>query len=406
MRQTCAWYVVSPLLIVLTNGHVRMATFTYRVSAFQPISIALAAKKSVFKLKIRKEDCSFSLKPVHSRESKRLKNGGTHITVEFTKALEGDDIVVAAREGIDMIEDFQSALSLVSGVPLRGVRLLQVAKFDLLEERCEFLQFLDIDPLHWPRDITDSDLNNALSILAHWDGLDKGNRLRRGARRYRDAIGNVHDDVSAYQDAYAGLEALEPILAPLYGLESGVETVETTCPHCKKAYSYKRTSLVGVRAFVLGSTDAQGAEEGRRADWKAMNSLRHNIVHSLKDDEEIEGVARRSLMAAMHYLHDAVCIGSHSVDMASNEYRVARAPIPHAIHGVYDLHALPDLPKWGSVLTLKDVEWVPHATMKFVPQTRLKAIGLKNVRMRFVRLKGDLSDATEESLEVAETERD
>ncbi|WP_143144594.1 hypothetical protein [Luteibacter sp. UNCMF366Tsu5.1] len=377
----------------------------YRISAFQPISLSLT-NRSTFKIKIRNVDCSLSLQPVHGDVGERFKMGGSNVVLEFSKDIPKGDLVVAAREGLHLIEDFQSALSVVSGVTLRNVRLLQVARIDTSTHECEFLQFFDIDPLHWPRDITSEDLNNARHLLKHWDGLPTGARLRRGARRYRDAIGNVDDDVSAFQDTYAGLEALEPALAPLYGLDPGTETLDGQCAHCKTAYQYKKTSLVGVRAFILDTTDASQAEEGRKHDWKRMNALRHDIVHSLKEDEAIDKSARSALMAGMHYLHDAICVGSHANGLTSLGYKVARGPIKYAAHGFYELQSLPELSEWKSVLLLQDVEWVSHPTHKFVPQTRLRNPGLENLRLRLVYVDGDFSEATMNSLHTAAIERD
>jgi hypothetical protein len=52
--------------------------------------------------------------------------------------------------------------------------------------------------------------------------------LRRAARLYRDAIGNF-DDTSAFQEAYIGLEAMEPPLAKMVGLNPGTEEIQGEC---------------------------------------------------------------------------------------------------------------------------------------------------------------------------------
>jgi hypothetical protein len=58
------------------------------------------------------------------------------------------------------------------------------------------------------------------------------------------------DDVSSFQQAYMGLEALEPALAEQIGVTSGSEETKGNCEACGAEFTRRRTVLNGVRVFI------------------------------------------------------------------------------------------------------------------------------------------------------------
>jgi hypothetical protein len=196
-------------------------------------------------------------------------------------------LLAAARDGFELIEDFLSAITLVSGTTFGLSTLVQVARLrSVKKSNCEFLLFPKLSENQWPEVISEPMIKSARGLLAHWDGLETGKRLRRAARRYRNAAGTL-DDIAAFQEAYVGLEALEPPLASMAGLTPGAEEVKGFCEHCGGQFTRRRTSLVGVRAFVLGDLDANKANEQRRAEWSLINKLRNELLHGLVDRSRI-----------------------------------------------------------------------------------------------------------------------
>jgi len=73
------------------------------------------------------------------------------------------------------------------------------------------------------------------------------------------------DDIAAFQQAYVGLEALEKPLAVAGGLTPGTEEALAQCPACKHNWNYKKTALVGVRAFVHDTVDLKSGDPERQA---------------------------------------------------------------------------------------------------------------------------------------------
>jgi hypothetical protein len=158
----------------------------------------------------------------------------------------------AARVGYELVEDFLSAITVVSGATFGPSQLLQVARLDEAEgQNRKFVIFIPLPLKHWDETISDDQLKSVRGLLAHWDGLESGHRLRRAARLYRTAAGNP-DEITAFQEVYIGLEVLEKPLASMAGFaKHGTEQVKGKCV-CKCEFTYNKRTLVGVRAFVHG----------------------------------------------------------------------------------------------------------------------------------------------------------
>jgi hypothetical protein len=235
-------------------------------------------------------------------------------------------------------------------------------------------------------------LKSARKLLAHWDGLDGGHRLRRAARCYRFAAGTT-DDVSAFQEAYIGLEAMEPPLAKMAGLTPGSEDVHGSCEKCGHKYVRKRTALVGVRAFVHGELTIENADEQPKSDWKLMNNLRNSLTHGLVDEIDLDEKPSKAFTAAMHYLHHAICACSHSADLTSERYRLARSGVEFVLLGRYTAK-WPVLEDWAEILETSSFKWAQHAEHNLVPEIQFRNDGLQDIEVGVGRLKKPLSIAT------------
>lgn len=379
----------------------------YRVTAWQPKSFSLE-RNTPLRICIQGEVCEIFVQPENDTHEGQMTHGGSFIHVEFNLQ-NGLDLVAVGSAGVDAIEDFLSAISLIDGVNFGESELVQVSRITS-EGRCETLQILDLLVGHWRLPITNDSLSRANHLVAHWDNLEKGHRLRRAARAFRRAVGE-NDALTAFQTAYTGLESLEPILAPHFGLTPGSEQVHGECEHCKTAFVRNRTALVGVRAFVLDSLDQVNADPQRKYDWKGMNSLRNDATHGLKDYVDALSRARETLPAAMHYLHDAVCNASHASDLVAAEFQLARKEKKFAIHSIFD--ATPDtfgpLSSWGLENQIMPGEWVEHATHGHVPQFRWRGDGRERPNggwRPLIFVGADIRNATMENFTVVSIERD
>lgn len=338
----------------------------YRVTAWQPKSFSLD-RSAPFRIQIQGEACEIFVQPQRGTPEGQMTHGGSFVHIAFALE-EGVDLVAAGGAGVDAIEDFLSAISLVDGINFGTSELVQASRLTN-DGRCETLQILDLMVGHWKSPVTDETLMFASHLVAHWDNLEKGSRLRRSARAFRRAVGE-NDALTAFQNAYTGLEALEPILAPIFGLTPGSERVHGECEHCKTAFVRNRTALVGVRAFVLDSHDSNTADPSRKSDWRKMNSLRNDATHGLKDYAHVLERAGESLPAVMHYLHDAVCNASHCSELVAARFRIAREEKKFAIHSIYDASSdtYGPLSTWGLENKILPGEWVEHAQYGHVPQ--------------------------------------
>jgi hypothetical protein len=311
------------------SGRAETPLANFRVLVKQALSVEIS--KAVEDLDIQGVRCQIAIRPAHDDLPTQRKLGGATLAVEFRRAAD-HDLVAAARDGFELIEDFLSAITVVSGTTFAPSEIVQVAKLGDGNRDCDFVQFLPLSVRHWHEEISDDKLTAARKLLAHWDGLDNGHRLRRAAKRYRFAAG-VMDDVSAFLEAHTGLEAMEKPLAIAAGLTPGAEEMQASCPKCGHQYSYKRTALVGVRALVHRTIDPAKADKDHVADWKRMNSLRNEVTHSLADDSELKDRPLDALVATMHYLHDAICTYSHCPELSSAKYTLTRGPVEFVIVG-------------------------------------------------------------------------
>ncbi|GEM_PF-4479964 len=380
------------------------STCLYRVLGYQPLSVDMVAQ-TLKGLSIQKTPCNISIRSAQSETAVQLQTGGSILAIEF-EAEPNFDLVAAARRGLSLLEDFLSAIALVHGSTFQTTEPLQVARLGAEKvDECEFLMFKRLPLKHWSKPITQQTVAKAKHLLAHWDGLESGHRLRRAALQYREAIGNL-DDTTAFQEAYIGLESMEPPLAKAAGLPPGTEEVKGSCESCGHQFTRKRTSLVGVRAFVLDSIDPESAEAGRKADWKLINSLRNDLMHGLADPEKLADRPHKALLAAMHYLHASICVASHAADLSTGRYQLARGGPVYLVGGNYKTTSWPALHEWGTAIEITDVTWVPHKQYGFVPEMNFKNEGLKDLEIGIAVLGEPFSFATMHSIQATRFERD
>jgi hypothetical protein len=379
------------------------STCLYRVLGYQPLSVEMVAQ-TLRKMSIQKTPCSISIRSAQTETSVQLQAGGSILAIEF-EAEKTYDLVVAARRGLSLLEDFLSAIALVNGSTFQATEPLQVARLGAKKNTCEFLMFKRLPLKHWSKQITQQTVATARHLLAHWDGLESGHRLRRGALQYREAIGNL-DDTAAFQEAYIGLESMEPPLAKAAGLQPGTEEVKGSCESCGHQFIRKRTSLVGVRAFILDSVDPESAEEGRKADWKLINSLRNDLMHGLADPEKLADRPHKALLAAMHHLHASICVASHAPDLTAERYLLARGGPVYLIAGDYKTQTWPALHQWGPAIEVTEFAWVLHKQYGFVPQINVRNKELTDLQIGIAMLGEPFSFATMHSIKPTRTERD
>lgn len=356
-------------------------------------------------LSIQKTTCSISIRSVQESESTKLLSGGSLLAIEFEAGTDGD-LLAMARRGLSLLEDFLSAISLVSGSPFQASEPLQVAQLGRHEaDECEFLMFMRLPLKHWQPAITIQTVAQARHLLAHWDGLESGHRLHRAALQYREAIGNL-DDTAAFQEAYIGLESMEPPLAKAVGLTPGTEEVKGKCESCGHEFTRKRGSLVGLRAFVLADLDPSNAEKERKTDWKLIHDLRNDLMHGLIDLDKLGSRSHRALLAAMHYLQSAIFCMSHAPELVTAQYKLARGGPMCLAAGAYRVGSWPSLDTWGPILESTEFSWVPHETYGFVPQIAFRNAGLKELEMGLAVLGEPFSFATMNSIKNTRYEHD
>jgi hypothetical protein len=374
----------------------------YRVLARQPLSIELQAAGSLDDLSIQGTSCRLAISPEFNDKASQREKGGTILAIEFERDIE-EDMIVVAREGFELIEDFLAAITVVTGSPFGPSVLSQVAKLTDDEERnCEFIQFLPLPWKQWHEPISKPTIALAKHLLAHWDGLENGHRLRRGARYYRDAAGNP-DDVAAFQDAYIGLETLEPPLAKAFGLTPGTEEFKGKCAECGAEFVRKKTTLVGVRAFVLESFDPKTAHDGRSTDWKLMNGLRNDLMHGLVDEKSLADRPYQSFIATMHHLHNAIAVLSHANELVREHYRLPRGGKLYVLAGAYSVKEWPPLNTWRDIVETSEFRWVPHNKHGFVPEISFRN-SIENLALGIAFLDGPLSFATMQDLRNSSVE--
>lgn len=349
--------------------------------------------------------CRIAIRPAYDESTHQLELGGSLLAIEFEDQLDAD-LIVIARKGYELIEDFLSAITVVSGSTFRQSIIRQVARLgNQKKSNCEFLQFLELPANHWHEPISSQNIEAAKNLLAHWDGLENGKRLRRAARRYRDAAGTF-DDVTAFQEAYIGLEAMEPPLAKMVGLNPGTEEIKGACESCGFEFTRKKSTLVGVRAFVLGDLETQNADDQRMSDWKLVNKLRNDLMHGLIDEVMLKRMPHDALLVSMHHLHNAIAICSHAPKLVGERYRLIRGGTQFVITGFFTVSTWPELALWTEVLETSSFRWVSHATYGYVPEINIRNSGIKDLQVGFGKLENPISFATIEDIKKTPVERD
>src|ERR1700759_4401886 len=111
---------------------------TFRVLAQQPLSLDVGSG-GIHELDIQGVSCRIAVKPAHSDLAKRKELGGTALAIEFLSDPDLD-LFEVARPGCELIEDFLSAITVVSGTTFGPSGLLQVARLDEADgQNCEFM---------------------------------------------------------------------------------------------------------------------------------------------------------------------------------------------------------------------------------------------------------------------------
>jgi hypothetical protein len=335
----------------------------YRVLTRQAHSVGLQDPLS-FPITVGQYDCKVFFKPSRDDPSLQRELGGAGIQVEFEAS--ETDLVRAAALGVSLIEDVLAGLSVVTGVPFGDVALVHLVDITL-KAQTPFLFLLTPHHAHSDEPVSALSIKHLQSMLAHWDHLPKGGRVRRAARLYWRML-REKDDTVSFQEAYMGLEALEPPLAELLDVPSGSEEVTGKCDSCGVEYTRKRTVLNGVRAYIRGAKHPDPASSAEREkEWKQINKLRQDIFHSLEDVGKIRAKSYDVLVAAAHHLHDAICCLSHTHDLESQTYRMRRGATQLLLKGTVEPGIQDTLEECRSVLTLKEKGWDPHPEHGFVP---------------------------------------
>ena len=153
---------------------------SFRFVALQPLSLAVEDSRS-FALSIQNIPCRFALRPLHSDGASQRTHGGTLLAIDFSLANE-TDLLDATRTGLDLVEDFLSAVSLIEGATFCDAEPIQIVCSDHASGgEHPFLYFLKLSMFRWDSLISNATIQTVRDLLSHWDGLDSGNRLRRAA---------------------------------------------------------------------------------------------------------------------------------------------------------------------------------------------------------------------------------
>lgn len=334
-----------------------------------------------------------ALRPLHRDQRQQMESGGTRVWLEFEA--DTQDLVQALYHGIEIVEDALAAIALSAAIPFGRCIPVQLLESVPGVATPRFLCMVLRQPGRWHTPIRSEDINFLGKAALHWHELDAGERLRRAARRYAQALGEP-DSLLAFQLAYTGLEALEKPLAQEMGIPPGVEVVPGTCANCGAQYERKRTVLAGVRAFVRGELHGTPSQQ-REQEWKRLSDLRVDLVHSLVDPLSVEPRAIELLPAAMHHLHDASVHLAHAHDREQAGYRLPRlVPIRFLFSGTTPrIPSDPFLP----ILEVTSIGWAEHPEYHFVPELQVFNHAGTGVESAAFVLKAPLASATEGDLE-------
>lgn len=368
----------------------------FRLYAFQHKSLTLQDPKPI-KLSINRIPCSIFLRNLNNDEAIQRTEGGMFITIDFVLKNESD-LIRATNQGLSLIEDFLSGVSLVEGAVFGDVEPVQIIRYEKSrKQKYSMIHFLDLSLKHFYKAISSSTLQEIKSILAHWDGLDSGKRLRRAARQFHKAK-NTRDTLTAFQHAYIGLEAMERPLADAQNIPPGVEEIKGKCHRCGQEYIRKRSVLAGVRSYICGNMHQEASTPVRRKEWKRINGLRHDVFHNLKDDDELMKEAEIALPAAMHFLHDSICCMSHSHSLEANKFGLFRGVTRHVFIGVFSSPKLGPIDRWVPLFDSKIGSWRRHSKFEWVPEFIYANKGIKDLQISACYLKGQIYTARESDL--------
>ena len=373
-----------------------------RVLAFQPLSVNVKCHQPI-SLSIQGINCLFALRPAHIDTAEQLTHGGTFVAVEFSIE-ENIDSLATTRLGLDLIEDFFSAVALIEGAPFGKTAPIQIVGVDRPNPgEHTLLFFLHLEMNHWIKPLSQDTVESARSIVMHWDGLENGRRLRRAGHQFHRAV-QSDNMVESFEQAHVGLEALEKPLAIAMEMTPGAEDIQGKCEACGATYTRRRTVLAGVRAYVQGKFHPETATAERNNEWRRINNLRHELFHSL-GGADLEQEARGVLPATMHYLHDGICCLSHSHDLESQTFYLFRPSVRQIVFGgQVRTDDLGPLETWSPFFDVKNGYWVEHAEHGFVPEFSAVKMGAEDISGHFFWMGESLEFASEKDLIPADFE--
>ena len=346
-----------------TRTRQRVVTRRYRVLAEQAYSVSME-RSTAFHAMIEDHHCKVFLKPAHSDPSDQRTHGGGLVHLEFT--CNEKDLLRAAAHGMRLVENVLAGLGVVSGVPFGNAKLIQI--LDLTSKNTtRFLWAVTPEYHHWDQPVTEDQLLSLQGMLAHWDGLRKGTRIRRAAMLYRRVLQELEDDIAAFQYGYMGLEALEPVLAKQQGVDPGVIKSTGRCQKCGFEYEKRRTALSGVRAYITGPAHSD-KKHAREQEWKVVNDLRQQLFHSLEDLQVLSSNARCALPAVAHFLHDAICCLSHAHALEASMFEMQRSGKRVVFLGTSKPGIDDSIEECRLLVDSPNVVWRSHAEHQWVPE--------------------------------------
>ncbi len=367
----------------------------FRFVAYQPISLTLDTHEP-FKLLIQNIHCRFFLWPIHADESMQRTHGGTFVAVDFSLTNE-IDLLIAAKKGLDIIDDLFSAISLIEGTALHEAKPVEIVLHKPDSQNYRILHFLKLPTYQWKKPISQKTLDDVQGFLAHWDMLDSGKRLRRAAHLYFKATG-IDDIFAAFQYTYMGMESIEKPLADVMNIPSGVEEIKGNCAKCGEEYTKYRSVLAGVRAYICGDIHHEMATPERKEEWKNINEIRHKMFHSIEDSNELEEEVHRFLPAAMHHLHDAICCLSHAHNLESSLFKLIGGARQIVLVGQFCSDGIGSLEQWRPFIEDKGCYWIEHPKHGLIPEFNIKNSGLKDLEAAIFWLNIPFGTASEKDL--------
>ncbi len=377
---------------------------SFRLLARQPLSMVLDVAEPL-RIRLRGQECVLFLGPSESGADMQRSSGGCDVALDFCTESSAD-LFAATHFGLQLLHDFFAALALVTGAPIGQVEPVHLRRLDVDDSSAyAFVRYFGVPHNHWPRPVVNEALSDVQALTLHWDGLSRGERIRRAAHHYARALAD-DDDLDAFQSAYMGLEAMESPLAEAQGIAPGSEETSGTCESCGHVYTGRRTVLAGVRAYVRGGIHPESASPERADEWKQVSRLRVDLLHGLKDVGVLEERVRPILPAAMHYLHDAICCQSHAHALEKPEYKLARGIRRLVLVGTLTAPMRHALSEEAPLLGGTPIKWVEHTPGNFVPEMRLQNDGYGELGGHWYWLSGALRSVDDDALDPVRLESD